>query len=294
MGLKKKDRKELALGIYESEQANYSKRSLAETLEISESSLYYEGIQDQKDLKVKEQILSQYKVDDTMGAGKLAPLLEMSETRVARVMLKYEIVPRKKSKRYRHAGKTDDIVANALLNEQEIENNEVVFSDIFEFSLSKGGKVYGCFMMRRKTRQILSFSYAKHMRAELVSEGIKHLYFGDDLKDSEVIFHSDQGSQYGADVTLKQLLEYNFERSMSRAGTPTDNAIAERFVGIFKLSVVERYRYERLEGFAEFADLWLNFYNNQRPHSSLGNKSPNEFAKEKGLSEVKIITPILL
>jgi putative transposase len=294
LGLKTGERKELALGLYESEEAAYSKRILAETLGVAEGTLYYEGVQHEKDLKVKEKIEEQYKMDDTMGAGKLAPLLGCSEEKVARVMLKFDIIPRKKAKKYRYAGKSDDVVDNQLLSKEDIENYEVVFSDIFEFRLSGGSKVYGCFMMRKKTRQILSFSYAKHMRAELVAGGLKHVYFGKDLGEADVIFHSDQGSQYGAEVTVKQILEYRFERSMSRAGTPTDNGVAERFVGIFKHSVVERYRYERLEDFAEFATKWLNFYNNLRPHSSLGNKSPNEYARENRLSEVHKIVPILL
>lgn len=81
---------------------------------------------------------------------------------------------------------------------------------------------------------------------------------------------------------------------MSRAGTPTDNGYAERFVGTFKHSVVERYKYERLEEFAEFTYKWLNFYNERRPHYSLGQKSPNEYAREKGLSVVRVLVPNLL
>ncbi len=41
---------------------------------------------------------------------------------------------------------------------------------------------------------------------------------------------------------------------MSRAGTPTDNRYAERFVGLFKLAVAERRPYQTLgEFFREFA-----------------------------------------
>lgn len=294
MGLKKSDRKDLALGIYENKENAYSKRTIAETLGISEGSLYYKGIQDKKDLKVRRLIEKEYEIDDTLGPKKLSPLLDMSTGRISRVMLKYDIAPRRKKPPYRYAGKADNLVSNKLRELEDIESYEVIFSDIFEFKLSGGSKVYGCFMMRKKTRQILSFSYSRNMKADLVEGSIKHIHLSKDLQEAEVIFHSDQGKQYGAEITVDQLLEYQFERSMSRAGTPTDNGYAERFVGTFKHAVVERYRYERIEEFAEFTNKWLNFYNNRRPHQSLRQKSPNEYARENGLSIVRVIVPNLL
>lgn len=294
MGLKKSERKDMALGIYEHKENTYSKCKIAQTLSISEGSLYYTGIQNKKDLKVKKRIEEEYELDDTLGPKKLSPLLNMSIGRICRVMLKYNITPRRKRPPYRYAGKTDDLVENKLRELKNIENYEVIFSDIFEFKLSRGEKVYGCFMMRKKTRQILSFTYSRNMKAEIVRDSIKHIYLTRELKEAEVIFHSDQGKQYGAEITVNQLLDYQFERSMSRAGTPTDNGYAERFVGTFKHSVVERYRYEKIEEFAEFANKWLNYYNNRRPHQSLRQKSPNEYARENKLSVVRVLVPNLL
>ncbi len=70
---------------------------------------------------------------------------------------------------------------------------------------------------------------------------------------------------------------------MSRAGTPTDNGYAERFVGIFKLAVAERQPYQTLREFLHAAEGWVNFYNRERSHESLGYRSPNRFAEENHL-----------
>jgi putative transposase len=83
------------------------------------------------------------------------------------------------------------------------------------------------------------------------------------------IFHSDQGKQLGAEATRTLLLERGFQLSMSRAGTPTDNGSAERFVGLFKLAVAERCRYQTLGAFLQAAQEWVQFYNTIRPHESL-------------------------
>jgi len=289
LGLTKKEKKELAFAVSQSSDERYPKRLLAHAFSISRSSLYYDGKQQYKDAKLKNAILQEYEVDDTLGCRKLASLLNTSKNRVFRVMLKYDINPRRKRPKYRYPGKADDIVENKLMR-QEYEKYHILFSDIFQFKLSDGSKVYGCFVMRKDTRQILSFAYGYGMPAELVSTSIARVDFEEDLSDKDVVFHSDQGSQYGAKITIDACLEQHFERSMSRAGTPTDNGYAERFVGTFKLSVVERYRYESIGDFVDFATKWLNFYNNRRPHQSLGQVSPNDYAQKNGYKIVHYLT----
>ena len=79
------------------------------------------------------------------------------------------------------------------------------------------------------------------------------------------------------------LLQKGFVLSMSRAGTPTDNGYAERFVGIFKLAVAERRSYRTLGEFLQEAEHWINFYNQSRPHEGLQQQSPDHYARDHGL-----------
>ena len=156
---------------------------------------------------------------------------------------------------------------------------EIIFSDIFEVQLADHTKVRGCFALWKQTRHILAIAFENHMRADLVVSTIdliEHVIPG-------TIFHSDQGSQYGAEQTRAALLQKGFIRSMSRAGTPTDNGFAERFVGQFKLSVAERRSYHTLGMFLQAAEDWINFYNHLRPHESLDDLSPDQCAQLNGL-----------
>jgi putative transposase len=73
---------------------------------------------------------------------------------------------------------------------------------------------------------------------------------------------------------------------MSRAGTPTDHGSADRFVGVFKLAVAERGAYQTLGQFLQAAQDSIAFYNGVRPHESLGDVSPDQFAQEQGLLPV--------
>jgi putative transposase len=223
-----------------------------------------------------------------MGHRKLAVLLGMGKNRVKRVMKKYGITARRKKKRYVYPGKASSIVPNLLREPQKNVENvtnvsqlmpQVIFSDIFEVSLADRTKVRGCFALWKQTRHILSLAFDYRMQADLVVSTIEQMHF--DVPGS--IFHSDQGRQYGAEQTRAALLEKGFIRSMSRAGTPTDNGYAERFVGTFKQAVAERRRYQTLGHFLEAAEKWINFSNHVRPHEGIGNYSPDQFARREGL-----------
>ncbi|GHO61306.1 transposase [Ktedonobacter sp. SOSP1-52] len=264
----------------------YPKSQIARALGIGRATLYWSSKQATKDKQVAVAIEQWHEVDDTLGHRKLATLLKMSKDRVRRVMHKYGITARRKQKRYVYPGKASQVAPN-LVRELDPESlAEVVFSDIFEVKLADRTKVRGCFTLWKRTRHILGLAFEYHMRAELVTAALQTLAF--DVPD--LIFHSDQGKQFGAEATRQLLLEKGFQISMSRAGTPTDNGYAERFVDLFKLAVAERRRYQTLGEFLRAAQEWVQFYNTVRPHESLEYRSPDQFAQEHGLPAVPSIT----
>ena len=59
-----------------------------------------------------------------------------------------------------------------------------------------------------------------------------------------VLFHSDQGSQYGSRVFRQQLWRYRMSQSMSRRGNCWDNAPMESFWGTLTNELVHHRRYE--------------------------------------------------
>jgi putative transposase len=264
----------------------YSKSQAARALGIGRATLYWPCKQAIKEKRIAVAIEQWHEVDDTLGHRKLAALLSMGKNRVRRVMHKYGIAARRKRKKYVYPGKASAIVPN-LVRELDAESlTEVVFSDIFEIKLADKTKVRGCFTLWKRTRHILGLAFEYHMRAELVTNALQTLAF--DVPSA--IFHSDQGKQFGAESTRALLLEKGFQLSMSRAGTPTDNGYAERFVGLFKLAVAERCRYQTLGEFLRAAQEWVQFYNTVRPHESLAYRSPEQFAMEHGLPAVPSIT----
>ena len=217
--------------------------------------------------------------DDTLGHRKLAVLLHMGKNRVRRVMHKYGITARGTRKRSVYPGKTASVVPNLVRTLEERATTEMLFSDLFEVRLADRTQVRGCFALWKRTRHMLALVFDYRMQAELVVSTVNMVQFG----VPGTIWHSDQGSQYGAEKTRVALLEKGFQASMSRAGTPTDNGYAERFVGVFKLAVAERRPYHTLGEFLQAAEAWINFSTSQRPHEALNYRSPNQFAEEQDL-----------
>jgi putative transposase len=117
-------------------------------LDIARGTLYVQGEQAKKDKQVAVAIESWYEKDDTMDHRKLAALLKMGKNRVKRVMKKYGIAARRKRKKYVYPGKASNIVPNVLreTKDQDMqEQQEVIFSGMFEVSLADKTKVRGCF-----------------------------------------------------------------------------------------------------------------------------------------------------
>lgn len=91
------------------------------------------------------------------------------------------------------------------------------------------------------------------------------------------IHHSDRGSQYACHEYTDILTGHHIRISMTEGYNPTDNAVAERMNGILKVEWIYRQEMYRDYGTALFEiGRMIEFYNNKRPHMSIGNKIPME------------------
>ena len=94
--------------------------------------------------------------------------------------------------------------------------------------------------------------------------------------------HSDRGVQYACADYIARLEQAGITPSMSRAGCPYDNAMAESFMKTLKVEEVDGRDYRDLEDAKLRIGAFVEtVYNRQRLHSALDYLSPDEFESDR-------------
>lgn len=99
--------------------------------------------------------------------------------------------------------------------------------------------------------------------------------------DGSLVFHDDQGAQHASRSFQRCLDSHGIVRSVSRPGTPLDNAVAESFFKTLKRELVEERSYgtrdEARQDIFKYIEL---YYNRVRMHSTLDYMSPVEYERQ--------------
>ena len=139
------------------------------------------------------------------------------------------------------------------------------------------GWLYLAAVMDLRTRKILGWAMADHMRVDLVLEALT-MALARGKPGQNLLHHSDRGSQYACQHYRQVLAEHEITCSMSRTGNCYDNAVMESFWATYKTEEVYRHPYATRDQAMAAAFNYIEiFYNRQRRHSALGYLSPEAF-----------------
>ena len=86
----------------------------------------------------------------------------------------------------------------------------------------------------------------------------------------QVVLHTDQGSVYSSQAFRQAHEHYNILRSMSKVGTPTDNAIIEAINGWIKEELFLDFGLATAKDVPKLLDEYVHYYNYERPVAALG------------------------
>ena len=181
--------------------------------------------------------------------------------------------------KYKKPGDPYRVFPNLLLSEMQIDGPlQCIVSDMTAFYV-KGVYYELTLYMDLWNNEIVSHSLSSKRgdRMTYIS-GLENLV---QLKkqhpEYQMILHSDQGSVYASKAFNELLPMYGITRSMSRAGTPTDNAAMEAINGWIKAELFMDLHVTGEKPVQNEIDDYIIFFNEQRPAYSLNYLTPKQY-----------------
>jgi putative transposase len=91
---------------------------------------------------------------------------------------------------------------------------------------------------------------------------------------------SDNGSQFAAKTVRAFFAAEGIHHEFCHVATPEEDGFIESFHAIVERELVRRHEWQSLLALAELMASYVYFYNTERLHGSLGNVSPDQFARQ--------------
>jgi len=136
------------------------------------------------------------------------------------------------------------------------------------------GWLYLACVMDLYSRRIVGWAMSEHIDSALVISAMK-MALSRRRPETDLLHHSDRGSQYASDLFQDLLDDNRIVCSMSRKGDCWDNACMESFFASLKTEWLAEKKYETREQAKNDVFNYIEmFYNRKRRHAALGYLSP--------------------
>ena len=155
--------------------------------------------------------------------------------------------------------------------------NQTWVSD-FTYVPTDEGWLYLCSFVDLFSRRVVGWETSdaidRHLAIAAFHNAVENRHPGKHL-----VIHTDRGCQYTSWDFRREVAAIGGIQSMSRPGTPYDNACAETFFKTVKTEWMERFHFRTRQEARDAIAKYILFYNRVRIHQSLGYLTPVEFEK---------------
>ncbi|RPX83832.1 IS3 family transposase [Pseudomonas aeruginosa] len=201
--------------------------------------------------------------------------------RVRRLMRELGLVSKQPgSHAYKQAMVERPDIPNRLNREFATEHPNQVWCGDITYVWAQGHWHYLAAVLDLHTRRVIGWAFSAKPDAELVIKALDMAY-EQRGKPQQVLFHSDQGSQYASRLFRQRLWRYRMQQSMSRRGNCWDNSPMERLFRSLKSEWVPSTGYlTAQEAQRDISHYLMHRYNWIRPHQ-FNDGLPPAVAEEK-------------
>lgn len=165
-----------------------------------------------------------------------------------------------------------------LVKQQKASRAEEIFVSDITYIKTRERTHYLALTTDAYSRKIMGYQLSDDLSAANTVKALR-MAIGSRHTDQDLIHHSDRGLQYCSGVYQNELQANRIKTSMTDGSDCYQNALAERMNGILKQEfLIETCNTgEELEVLIKES---IETYNEQRPHLSLGMKTPNYMHKK--------------
>jgi transposase InsO family protein len=149
----------------------------------------------------------------------------------------------------------------------------------FTYVATWRGFVYVAVVIDVFARRIVGWRVSSSLVTDFVLDALEQaIYDRCGAGASDLIHHSDRGTQYVSMRYTERLADAGIEPSVGSRGDSYDNALAESVIGLFKTEVIQRKGPWRHLEAVEFATLdWVDWFNTRRLLEPIGYVPPAEY-----------------
>lgn len=286
--------KEIATKQFLEKNSDYNFYQVCDVIGLNKGT-YYHFINDKKnktqyeinDEKLSIEIRNIYaETEGRIGSNKIKVILDSrnfkaSLQKVRKLMKKMNLkVVIKKPNRRDKDTTPKNIFRKNLLKKQFFQDkpNKVWVSDFTEIKINRA-KFYLCVILDLFSRKVVAYRLSIRLNSNLALLTFKGAYQNRG-EPNDLLFHSDQGSQYTSIEFMNTLKALKTKQSFSNPGNPYDNAVMESFFATLKREEVHRKKYKDYDDLKASIDKYMVFYNDIRPHKSLKYLTPTQFEEK--------------
>ena len=200
---------------------------------------------------------------------------QIGRFKVRSLMRELELVSKQPgSHAYKKATVERPDIPNVLNREFDVQAPNQVWCGDITYIWAQGKWHYLAVVMDLYARRVVGWALSEKPDADLVVKALEVAY-EQRGKPQGLLFHSDQGSQYGSRNFRQRLWRYRMRQSMSRRGNCWDNAPMERVFRSLKTEWIPTTGYMTgQQAQRDISHYLMHHYNWIRPHQFNGGVSP--------------------
>ncbi len=207
--------------------------------------------------------------------------IEIGRFKVRRLMAEIGLICKQPGPHaYKQATVERPDIPNVLDRQFDVDHANQVWCGDISYIWSGTHWSYLAVVLDLFARRVVGWALSNKPDTDLTIKALDHAY-EQRGKPEGVLFHSDQGSQYGSLRFRQRLWRYQIRQSMSRRGNCWDNAPVERLFRSLKTEWVPSMGYRStVEARKDIGLYLMDYYNRKRPHTANDRMAP-AVAEEK-------------